>query len=259
MKTCIWCNKNEEQVTFNKKAHIVPQSMGGTEICANVCDICNHFFGANHNGLPPIELVFKETFNITRARLLGKDNVGKNKALSRFKSVYFKVDFEKNKLDVKPSFRLQPGFQSVLCRQFKRSIYKVFLEENERVNGNSLDAKFNFIREFARYNIGDYPVLYYPGKVPFLLSPTEEPKAPNFSFEKKFVYLDDENGFFDTYYLGHLFGFPIVRNWEIIFNNYIKKSIKQKEQFYKLPISIEYLTDIDLALSFMNVDSARKH
>ena len=253
MKTCIWCNKNEESATFYKKAHIVPQSMGGTEICDNVCDKCNHFFGANHNGLPPIELVFKETFNITRARLLGKENIGKNKAMSHFKSIYFKVDFQKNKIDVKPSFKLLPGFQSILCRQFKRGVYKVFLEENERVNGNSLDNKYDFIREFACFNIGDYPVLYFPSKVPFVLSPTDELKTPNFSFQKKFEFQSYENGFFDIYYLGHVLSFPIVRNWEIIFNSYLTQSIKQKERFYHKPIIIEYLTDIDLTLSFMNV------
>ena len=201
MKICIWCNKSVPAVTFHKKAHIVPQSMGGTEICENVCDSCNHFFGANQNGLPPIELVFKEAFNITRVRLLGKKNIGKNKAMSRFTSVYFKVDLVKNKVDIKPAFKLQPGFQNVLCRQFKRGVYKVFLEENERVNGDSLYDKYDFIREFARFNIGDYPVLYYPSKVPFLLSPADEPRTPNFSFQKKFVYLDDEHGFFETYYL----------------------------------------------------------
>ncbi|WP_297095047.1 HNH endonuclease [uncultured Draconibacterium sp.] len=252
MKTCIWCNKSTPHISFNKKAHIVPQSMGGTEICENVCDSCNHFFGANHDGVPPIELVFKETFNITRARLLGKSNIGKNKALSRFKSVYFNVDFVKNRIDVKPSFKLQTGFQSILCHQFKRSIYKIFLEENERVNGNSRDDKYDFIREFARFNIGDYPVLYYQSKVPFLLSSKDEPQKPNFYFQKKFVYLDDEHGFFDTYYLGHVFGFPIIRNWELVFDNYISQSLKQKERFYKRPISIKYLTDIDLTLSFMN-------
>ncbi len=253
MKTCIWCNKNEETVTFNKKAHIVPQSMGGTEICANVCDKCNHFFGANHKGIPPIELVFKEAFNITRARLLGKNNVGKNKALSRFKSIYFNVDFEKNKIEVKPSFKLQYGFQSMLCRQFKRGMYKVFLEENERINGDSIDDKFDFIREFARFNIGDLPVIYFPSNVPFLLTAKDEPQTPNFSFQKKFEFQNTENGFFEIYYLGHVFSFPIIRNYDLVFENYIGESIRQKQKFYKKPIILKYLTEIDLTLSFINV------
>ncbi len=252
MQTCIWCNKRVPVVTFIKKAHIVPQSMGGTETCKNVCDDCNHFFGASHNGLPPIELVFKETFNITRTRLLGKENIGKNKTLSRFKSVYFKVDFSKNKIDVKPTFKLQRGFQSILCRQFKKGLYKIFLEENERINGNSLDDKYDFIREFARFNLGDYPVLYFPSKVPFILSSEGEPQNPNFSFQRKFEFQNVENGFFDIYYLGHVLSFPIVRSWEFVFESYITQSINQKKRFYHKPIFIKYLTDIDLTLSFMN-------
>lgn len=45
MKICIWCRKNENQGTFDKKAHTIPKSLGGDNICENVCDKCNHFFG----------------------------------------------------------------------------------------------------------------------------------------------------------------------------------------------------------------------
>lgn len=135
--------------------------------------------------MPPIELVFKETFNISRARLLAaEENIGKNRALARFKSVYFDVDFKIGQLSVKPSFKLKPGFQAKLCTQFKKGLYKVFLEENERVNKNSLDDRYDFIREFARWGIGDLPVLYFPRKLPMLLIKKNEAREPQFLLDK---------------------------------------------------------------------------
>ena len=80
MKKCIWCTRKESETTFKKLAHTIPQSLGGKMICENVCDDCNHYFGNISDKLPSIEETFKETFNITRLRLLGKERVGKNKS-----------------------------------------------------------------------------------------------------------------------------------------------------------------------------------
>lgn len=254
MKSCIWCKNDESQVTFNKDAHIVPQSLGGKSICPSVCDKCNHYFGSPTNNKPAIELVFKETFNITRARLLiGENEIGKNKALSHFKSVYFNIDFKKGKLDVKPTFKLRNGFQSMLCRQFKRGLYKVFLEETERINNNGLDKNFDFIREFARYDIGDYPVLYYPRSMPMLLLQENAAKNPQLGLDKIFKYMIQDYGFFEIEFLGHLFAFPTTIDYEILVEKYLAESIREKGKYHKLPISLNYLTDIDLTLSIMNV------
>jgi hypothetical protein len=254
MKSCIWCKKNESQVTFNKEAHIVPQSLGGKLICPNICDECNHYFGSPTKDKPAIELVFKETFNITRARLLiGENEIGKNKTLPHFKSVYFKIDFNKGKLDLKPTFKLRFGFQNMLCRQFKRGLYKVFLEETERLNNNGLDKEFDFIREFARYDVGDYPVLYYPRIMPMLLLQKDAVKNPQFNLDKIFKYMIQDYGFFEIEFLGHLFAFPTTRDYENLMQKYLDESIREKGKYHKLPIALNYLTDIDLALSIMNV------
>ena len=118
-------------------------------------------FGNVSEQLPSIEETFKETFNITRIILLGKERVGKNKALPKFKSTYFNVDIHKGKFSLKPKFQLKPNFQKVLCRQFKRGVYKVFLEELERQEKQASINKYDFIRKFARFNKDDLPVFYF--------------------------------------------------------------------------------------------------
>ena len=252
LKICIWCNKSEKTVSFEKKAHIVPKALGGDLLCPNVCDWCNAYFGSQQNGNPSIDLVFKETFNITRTRLLGNKEIGKNKPLSRFKSVYFNLDFKKGKIDVKPTFKLRRGFQSRLCRQFKKGLYKVFLEETERIYNTGLLDKFDFIREFVRYDIGDYPVLYFPRKVPFILLKEKEAYNPQFILDKKFNFFIQDYGFYEIEFLGHLFGFPIIRNFELGIDKYLVESVKQKVKFYNRPVLLKYLTQIDLSLSIMD-------
>lgn len=142
MKICIWCKENEAKVLFEKQAHTVPKSLGGENICVNVCDLCNKYFGDHDNRLPPIETVIKETFNITRTRfLMTGQNIGKNKSLPKFSSIYFKVNLNQNKpsLTIKQKYGYDRGFQEKIGRQIKRGIYKMFLEETERQEKNGHD------------------------------------------------------------------------------------------------------------------------
>ena len=115
-----------------------------------------HRLGSHFEKLPPIETVIKETFNITRAKLLDNSgNIGKNKSLSRFSSIYFKVDFKTHKLSLNSNYKFHKAFQESICRQLKKGLYKIYLEELERQKGIAHDSKFDFIREFSRYNLGD--------------------------------------------------------------------------------------------------------
>ncbi|MFN7494955.1 MAG: HNH endonuclease [Cyclobacteriaceae bacterium] len=45
MRKCIWCRRDESETDFKKEAHTIPRQLGGQNICANVCDDCNHYFG----------------------------------------------------------------------------------------------------------------------------------------------------------------------------------------------------------------------
>jgi len=72
MKKCIWCSKTEEQSTFNKRAHTFPQSLGGKNICENVCDSCNEYFGNTQYNSPAVEVILKEILNISKFLILNQ-------------------------------------------------------------------------------------------------------------------------------------------------------------------------------------------
>ena len=254
MKTCIWCLKTEEETSFKKKAHTIPQSLGGKEICENVCDNCNLYFGSYQHGLPPIETVFKETFNIPRMRFLGAEQIGRNKTMPRFSSIYFNVNHKTSTITIKSAFKLRPHFQATICRQLKRGIYKVFLEELERQKGIGLEERFNFIREYARYGLGELPVLCFDREFGAFLLTKDWIKSPTLFLAENspFHYLVDEAGFFEFELLGHVFGISTTRNWEVFFDNYIRRSKASKARFFKGWRMVENFNDVDLTLSILD-------
>lgn len=255
MKNCIWCSKSEDNASFTTKAHTIPKSLGGVDICENVCDECNFYFGRHNNKLPPIETVIKETFNISRARFLSPNNdIGKNKTLSKFSSIYFKVDFQKNFIDVKHTYKLQSHFQESICRQLKKGIYKMYLEEIERQFGDGHNPKYDFIREFARYDLGDYPLFYYKRTYGLILILPEWIRTPKLILDKelKMKYLVNEPSFSEFEFLGHVFGIVTSRYWQIGYDNYIKESINAKKEFFRGVKIVNKFNDIDLTLSILN-------
>ncbi len=257
MRTCIWCQKNEKDRMFSTKAHSIPKSIGGNRICKNVCDDCNSYFGSKNGEGISIEEVLKEAFNITRQRLLESPETKElrnSKRKNRFKSIYFEI-FTKNdgskRLKLKKSFRRNRAYQSKLSRYFKRGLFKIFLEESERQFGNGLDSRFNFIREYARYNIGNYPIFYFERKVGIIITFNGEAESPEIFFDRM-NYLHSGNGFAEIEFLGHVFGIPASRMWELDCENYIKNSIKKKIYFFKKVKPIKYLIDMDLTLNILN-------
>lgn len=255
LRICIWCRQTEEKVSFKKVAHTIPQSLGGKNICCNVCDSCNLVFGSHYQGSPSVETIIKETFNVSRMRFLNSNNqIGKNKKLPRFSSIYFDVNFNKRKIDLKLAFRLQAGFQEKICRQLKKGIYKIYLEEIERQKGIGLDPQFDFIREFARYNLGDYPVFYFQRSFGAIAISNDWVSNPQFHLEGDYQmkYLVQEPGFFEFELLGHVFGITTSRSWEIALDNYLKKTGDQKKKYFKSIKSITKLSDIDLLLSILD-------
>lgn len=255
MRHCIWCNKTEESVPFKRKAHVLPQTLGATAICDNVCDICNLYFGSAEQGRPSVETVLKETFNISRGVFLRTSNdIGKNKPMAKFSSIYFDVDFKKNTFNLKPTYKRHKYFQEKICRQLKRGLYKVFLEETERVNGDGHDDKYNFIREFARYDLGDFPLFYFERSNGIFALSTNFIKTPDHFLRKEFryKYLVDEPSFYEFDLLGHTFGIATSRTWEIMVDNYIKKSLEAKKELFKTCKVVTNFHDIDLALSILS-------
>ena len=249
MKICIWCKKDESQNTFNTLAHSIPKSLGGKNICKNVCDKCNNYFGNIQDKLPSVEETLKEIFYISRVRLLGKENIGKNKALARIKSTYFNIDVVKSKMSLKPRFLLEKHFQEKLIRQFKRGIYKIFLEELEINKNSGLNIDFDFIRNFAKENNGNLPVFYFNRINPHIVSCKEWIISPNICFEfKTMKYLIQNEIFFEFELLGHVFGIAINKDWEIEFENYLTENIILKKDLFQNMKIIERVYDIDFTL-----------
>lgn len=255
MKHCIWCHRKEEAVSFKRLAHTIPQTLGGKNICINVCDECNHAFGNHYQGAPSVETIIKETFNISRVRLLDRKNdIGKNKTLAKFSSIYFKIDLNKNKIELKGSYKYQQGFQAKIGRQIKRGLYKMFLEEVERKTGDGHNSKYDFIREFSRYNIGDYPVFYFERRNGIIATSKKWITEPELFLHPKeqFLYLVNEPGFFEFEFLGHVFGIATSRHWDLTIDNYVSKTSEIKnEQFRRIRL-VKYFNDIDLSLSILD-------
>ncbi|GAA4281650.1 HNH endonuclease [Gaetbulibacter aestuarii] len=252
-RKCIWCLKDESAETFEKKAHTIPKSLGGDNYYKNICDSCNSYFGNRDSTLTTysIEEALKEAFNISRKRLLVPERT--KRKVGRFKSKFFEIKEKKGRLslNVKTSFRFTQGFQSQLCRNFKRGLYKMVYEELHRQNKIDEYLNYNIIREFARYNKGELPVIYFFRSFGAIMLMEEEPAKTILYFERM-TYLFSSEKFIEIEFLGHVFGFPITNFSEEDFKTYLNQSIALKKGHFKSFVLIKKLTDIDITLSILN-------
>jgi len=252
-KRCLWCLQSEPEVSFLKKAHTIPKSLGGENYNNNICDECNEYFGNrdNHNNKYSIEEALKETFNITRKRLL--DTSKPKRKIGRFKSKYFEIKIKNGKyrLDYKPSFKFSSEFQKEICRAFKRGLYKMFLEEINRQKGIGYEKSFDIIRSFARYNNGDLPVFYFVRKFGAIFLRENEIASPVLIFDRM-QYLYSNEKFVEIEFLGHVFGFPISEFTSEDLSSYKLNSFYSKREFFVSAIAIERLIDIDITLNIMD-------
>ena len=251
-KKCLWCLESEPDISFIKKAHTIPKSLGGQNYNNNVCDSCNEYFGVNKgNRTYSIEEALKETFNISRKRFLTSFQT--KRKTGRFKSKFFEIKERKGKyrLVIKSSFKFNQGFQQEICHTFKRGLYKIYFEELNRQKGEGYNEKYNFIRMFARYNEISLPIFYFNRTIGAILITKREVETPIIMFERmKYIYSDE---YFDEIeFLGHVFGFPKTNFTKSQFENYITKSLQMKKQFFNGFIPIENLTDIDFTLKILN-------
>lgn len=249
IKTCIWCLKEEGLVTFNRAAHIFPQSLGGRRLCKNVCDSCNSYFGSKQQGLPSVEIALKEPLNISRMFILSgfKDNKA---PIPRFKSEYFDYDLQKQVISPKFKYRLISEFQTKFTKQFKRGIYKIFLEERSESVGDALDTQFNFIREFARYGIGNPPVFYCRPAIPAVFVSREDLEDPVIRFTEHSDEVMKRFGFYSYYFMTHSIAIPVIGAYELTMDQYIKFILESEKRIYDRIIPLRYITDLDFIFSF---------
>jgi hypothetical protein len=181
-------------------------------------------------------------------------HIGKNKPLSRFKSCYFDIDFKRHSIKPKFQYKIQPEFQKNLCRQLKKGLYKVFLEELERQKSSAHDKRYDFIRGFCRHDIGDYPVFYFIRQYGVIMLTDNWIKFPEFFLEKdqQFKYLISNDKFFEFELLGHVFGIVTEEDWTSEFHNYIKSTSLAKQNHFKGISEIKRFDDVDFTLSILD-------
>lgn len=241
MKKCIWCLKTEPEISYKKRAHIIPQSLGSKLIFENECDFCNSYFGRAIKNGPSIDLAVKEAFNITRHFLIE----GFKKDVPKFRSEYFKVDTNKKKWSLRPRFQLKKNFQTNLCKQLKRGLYKISLEYLYLETKLGYENEFDIIRDFVRYNNKNLPVYYLQRKHGAVLTSEEMLRKP-------FLLLTNdwkENVFrfkcFEFELLHHKFMVPLSSDYD---KEYFKKERLKNEKLFFKPLPIQKFTDIDFSL-----------
>lgn len=257
LKKCIWCSKYEGDIYFRNKAHIVPQSLGGNELCEFVCDSCNSYFGNPQKQTPSIETVIKETFGITRARFLsGSDNIGKNKALARYSSTYFNINWEKPEINIKPKYKLYNHFQESLGNLLRRGVYKMFLEKLATITDEVYNSQYDFIREYSRYNLISYPLIYFYRSFGIIMQADEFSERPSIILKEgsPMKYIIHHESFIEFEFLGHVIAIAIRKNWQSYFNDYILKSKIIKEKLFLGYSIVNQWNDIDITLSVIGYD-----
>ncbi|MEQ1665821.1 MAG: hypothetical protein ABL927_10635, partial [Bdellovibrionales bacterium] len=164
---------------------------------------------------------------------------------------YFDVDLSKKKFKVKPAFRRELSFQARFAKVFKRGLYKVFLEESERQFGNGHDEKYDFVRQVARYGLDTYPLFYFFRTNGIIMMLSNESESPAIHFQKM-NYLHNNEYYVEIEFMGHVFGFPINRYWELLIEQNLKDSIRKKIGFFNAFKEVKKITDIDLLLKIMD-------
>nr|WP_198999578.1 hypothetical protein [Flavobacterium sp. ASV13] len=177
-------------------------------------------------------------------------NITKRK-VGEFKSQFFEIKERNGKyrLALKRSFMFTS--QTELCWAFKRGLYKMYFEELNRQREVGYESSFNMIRNFARYNIDDLPVLYFTRKYGIMMFADREAETPVLYFNRM-NYLYSDHKFAEIEFLGHVFGFPISEFSKEEFEFYAQKSIELKKDFFIEARVIQKFTDIDIALNIMN-------
>lgn len=219
---CIWCGKTQSEVTFRNEPHIIPEALGGKEIGVDICDQCNSYFGTATQGTPNMDLVFKEIFNATKFSMSERNP----DSWKKYKTKFFRYKHKKSTFVVKNNFR-----ESIITRQFKRSLFEVFLQAYHKETHDGNNPKFIAVREFARYNRGDLKVFYVFNNIVF----TEDRNAPPIlHFSPSNIEKMHETGIFTFMLYGHMFYLEI---FPVAFN--VNGERYLREEFSKVIINVK--------------------
>ena len=219
---CIWCGKSAPDETFYTEPHILPHSLGGDEIGVDVCDDCNHFFGKATRGVPSIDLAFKEIFGAFKT--FG-NNLDEN-TYKHFSSVFFQYRHSQQKIIINRNFNPR-----AITRQFKRSLYEVFLQKYHAVTGNGNHPMFDMVRDYARYGKGNPHVFYAFNNIIFTTASDEQVEL-----HMSDRILDDMmmSGLYFFWLFGHLFYIEVL---PVAFNTNGMRYLREEASRWLIPAS----------------------
>ena len=190
---CIWCKKCKPDVSFSTAPHIVPHSIGASEIGFDICDDCNNFFGKASKGMPlNTNLVFKEVFNASKHSLGNRP-----KEKQKYSSAYFFYERTSGRIKLKRALSV-----SRFTEQFKRSLFEAFLQKYHHTYPDEPLDKFEAVRKYARYGIGSLHVYYIHNKVIFHSSDEKEDATLHMGDKAREEI--NNTGYFTFIFMGHI-------------------------------------------------------
>lgn len=247
--TCIWCLKKEPEVTFNNKPHTISKKLGSKNIGFDICDACNHYFGSSEGSEKypiSVELAFKEIISIMK--LLLKNDLNE-KTFQKFKSRYFSYYHSRSSIKINKFFSFDIRFIEMFTRQFKRSVYEVFLQEYHRETKNGLDKRFDNVRDFVRNDLGNLPLYFLAPKNGYLIDTNFD--NPKLVFNDDVISKINDYGFFMMFICSNIFFLEVTPkadfSRDLFLSKVSKKYIGSGFLFSDLR-RLEFITDIDFTL-----------
>lgn len=209
---CIWCGKKKPYVSFNTAPHIIPKSLGGTEIGVDVCDDCNSYFGTPTKDFYSTNVVLKELY--MASSVFHIKGVAKKK---RFETAFFQFNTEKYRIKEKRHLDMNK-----LTKSFKRALYELFLQKYHTIFNDALTSKFYYIRQFARYGKGNLKVYYIYNNI---ILREQKPYCVNLHFSRSALKDLFEYGFYHFWFAGHIL---ILEIFPFLASSQRKKQYLQK-------------------------------
>lgn len=128
-------------------------------------------------------------------------------------------------------------------------MYEVFLQEYHRETKNGLDSKFDNLRNFVRYDTGNFPVYFLENNGVYLLP--EDSDGLFFKFKDNVKKEIDDFGFYRMMILGNIFYLEVTPNAEFSRQIFLEKDSKYligSGFIFRKLLELKDITDFDFSL-----------
>ncbi len=129
------------------------------------------------------------------------------------------------------------------------------LETIEAETGDGLNPKYDFIREFARYDLGEYPLFYFLRTHGIVLLVEDFVNKPEILLgTKRMKYLYSGDSHFEFELMGHVFGVQMLKRGDLMTELYAKETAQLKRGLFRGAVLVKYFNDVDLLLQMFKDD-----